>query len=103
MTFATVSSEVSELLAGFRIDGWPIAATPSSTSSTGPGWAELPSSLLKTETQLGPHTGVAALAEKVPTVIAAAVSKTVTPRANTLPFTDIPVPFSRVDLVIPPG
>src|SRR3954454_5316914 len=58
-----MSSDGSNLLARLRPTGWPtLAVPPSRTASTKLGWLGVPSTLLKTEMQPGPHCGVAALA-----------------------------------------
>src|SRR6516164_967059 len=59
------SPEGSELLAAPRIVGWPTSATPWRTLSMKPG----PNLGLKTPMQCGPHSGVAAPAERAPAVV----------------------------------
>src|SRR3954453_19525358 len=58
-----MSSDGSSPLARLRPTGWPtLASPPSRTASTKLGWVGVPSTLLKTEMQPAPHSGVAALA-----------------------------------------
>jgi hypothetical protein len=61
-----MSCDGSNLLARFRPTGWPtFARPPPRTASTKFGCSKVPSLLLKTEMQSGPHSGVAALAAPV--------------------------------------
>jgi hypothetical protein len=53
-----------ELLARPRIVGWPTFATPWRTLSMKLGWAVVPDLAMKTWAQLGPHCGVAAVADR---------------------------------------
>src|SRR3954449_9251339 len=58
-----MASDGPNLLARLRPTGRPtLAIPPSRTASTKLGWVGVPSTLLKTEMQPGPHCGVAALA-----------------------------------------
>src|SRR6476620_3220133 len=84
-----MSSDGSEPLACFRITGWPRVACPRDTSSTTLGCAYVPSSRLKNEPHGAPHAGVAALAGRAVSAIAAPTMVTVAAAPQALLLMDI--------------
>src|SRR5215207_6256049 len=89
-----MSSDGSNLLAGFRPTGWPTrAAPPWRTASTKLGCVGVPSTLLKTEMQPGPHCGVAAPAVPETAALTPATHVNVATAVSTLLLID----SSRVD------
>src|SRR5215217_5991109 len=82
-----------ELLGRARIVGWPTVATPWNTVSTKLGLAFVPNFALKIWMQFGPHCGVAALAESVPTVLRPAATVSAAATASTLLLMDMSSSF----------
>src|SRR5215213_6619554 len=78
-----------ELLGRARIVGWPTVATPWNTVSTKLGLALVPNLALKIWMQFGPHCGVAALAESVPTVLTPPTMVSIAATASTFLLMDI--------------
>src|SRR5829696_1165448 len=78
-----------ELLGRARIVGWPTVATPWNTVSTKLGLALVPNLALKIWMQFGPHCGVAALAERVPTVLRPPTMVSIAATASTFLLMDI--------------
>ena len=82
-----------ELLGRARIVGWPTLATPWNTVSTKLGLAFVPNLALKIWMQFGPHCGVAAVAESVPTVLRPAATVSVATTASTFLVMDMTSSF----------
>src|SRR3974390_960726 len=79
-----------ELLARPRIAGWPSFATPWRTLSMKLGSGAVPNLGLNTSMHLGPHCGVAALAESVPAALAPPTTvSAAAAAASTLLLTDM--------------
>lgn len=87
-----------ELLMRCRIAGTPANGSQRNTLSTNLGLAGVPNRLLKIWTQVLPfwlHSGVAALADSVPTVLTPPTTISVAAAASTLLLMDMTVSFAE--------